>query len=897
MASTSIRLQVGLDASGLSSGLKQAGAAASAALSRVVGLRTSKRGKGEDAERYVELQKVQKAIAQQAVKVAAVREASAIKAEAAAKRELEYEQKMLAYQERRASIARRQEFNRQQQANAPIKALGESQARLAQLNRSADARPSTALLATPIAITRSASIFARLNGVLGTATQQVKGFGQSLRSSRPSSPSTGGATNGILGNVGGLQGFAGGFTLLGTASLARSLVDTEKKFQSLERNLQQATGIQNVSAEMDYLTKTSDRLGLSLLDSGKEYAKLTVAGNLVGLSAKENRNVFEGVATASAAMGLSAEDNGGVFRALTQILSKGTVQSEELKGQIGERIPGAFAIMARALKVSTSELTKMLEQGLVPAKEGVMVFAEELKKTFGESAAKGALGMAAAVNRMTTAIDTLKKSLLDGGLGTIFAKIIGDVTSLSSLISSGPLNSALKALADNAKSVSAAILGIGAGLGVSGGIAGLAVVISSLTPVVGALGVAISGLAIPVAGMVSSFIMAKDQAYGLGTVADEVGNRVGAMFEQVKTSLSGLNSIQADFTNLTLSATDTLTAAVTAISDILVSIANSLGSNATSGTQVIIKLLDNLTLLSDTVAVTVTKLTSLLPSSSTDTFAARAFPLPALVAKTVTSLFKDSKDGTPSLGFMDSIQKRIEDRDAARAKQAQDKLEEDRQNKIVVANSQAESDLVQSLKAAFAQVTATENLYKLRQTTGAKLDTFGTPDLTVTQRFAKSIREAFDSISKSFQGLEGDVVSIAQRFVNIVKETEQLQVANAGIQSYLNKLGPALTEAINAIDARRQTSMPTQVQQVTRYGTEAFGILSNNRQTNLDARAELSKAERTSRKEALEAKGRELLELNNERIQKNTEIMTRQAKAAEDLAKSLANNTENGVIP
>ena len=36
-----------------------------------------------------------------------------------------------------------------------------------------------------------------------------------------------------------------------------------------------------------------------------------------------------------------------------------TVQAEELRGQIGERLPGAFSTFAQAIGVSTAELDDM----------------------------------------------------------------------------------------------------------------------------------------------------------------------------------------------------------------------------------------------------------------------------------------------------------------------------------------------------------------------------------------------------------------------------------------------------------------------------------------------------------------------------------------------------------
>ena len=75
------------------------------------------------------------------------------------------------------------------------------------------------------------------------------------------------------------------------------------------------------------------------------------------------------VSKAATTLGLSSSEADGALLAVSQMMSKGTVQAEELRGQLGERLPGAFQIAARAMGVSTSELGKMLEAGQVIAED------------------------------------------------------------------------------------------------------------------------------------------------------------------------------------------------------------------------------------------------------------------------------------------------------------------------------------------------------------------------------------------------------------------------------------------------------------------------------------------------------------------------------------------------
>lgn len=59
----------------------------------------------------------------------------------------------------------------------------------------------------------------------------------------------------------------------------------------------------------------------------------------------------------------------GAFLALGQMISKGKVQAEELRGQLGERLPGAFQLAAKAMNMTTAELDKFMADGKLTAEE------------------------------------------------------------------------------------------------------------------------------------------------------------------------------------------------------------------------------------------------------------------------------------------------------------------------------------------------------------------------------------------------------------------------------------------------------------------------------------------------------------------------------------------------
>jgi tape measure domain-containing protein len=112
-------------------------------------------------------------------------------------------------------------------------------------------------------------------------------------------------------------------------------------------------------------------------------------------------------------MGLSAEDTEGIFLALGQMISKGTVQAEELRGQLGERLPGAFNLAAQAMGVTTAQLDKMLQNGQVVAKDFLPKFANELDKVYSAGVQLGSDGLNANTNRFNSALTNLYKTVGD----------------------------------------------------------------------------------------------------------------------------------------------------------------------------------------------------------------------------------------------------------------------------------------------------------------------------------------------------------------------------------------------------------------------------------------------------------------------------------------------------
>ncbi len=181
-----------------------------------------------------------------------------------------------------------------------------------------------------------------------------------------------------------------GFTLgiAGTVALGKSIFDTTAKLQSLNLALQQVVGSEEEAARVQtFLSQTAEDYGVNIQTLTQSYigfyagAKNAIESGKI--SAIQIQEIFQSVAKASGALGLSQDQQEGAFLAIQQMISKGNIQAEELRGQLSERLPGAFGILAKSMGVTEIELNKMLKDGKVLAAEVLPEFAKQLEKAYG----------------------------------------------------------------------------------------------------------------------------------------------------------------------------------------------------------------------------------------------------------------------------------------------------------------------------------------------------------------------------------------------------------------------------------------------------------------------------------------------------------------------------------
>src|SRR5690606_30741981 len=158
-----------------------------------------------------------------------------------------------------------------------------------------------------------------------------------------------------------------------------------------EKVLKTATESQKeFDKSMEFLQATAKKYQLNVMALGRNYSQLMTATRGTKLEGAQMKELFEATSIAATALQMSTDDVNGTFRAFIQMVSKGNVQAEELRGQLGERLVGAFNMAAKSMGVTTKELNKMLEQGQVLATDLLPKMAQHIKETFSQDSIEGA---------------------------------------------------------------------------------------------------------------------------------------------------------------------------------------------------------------------------------------------------------------------------------------------------------------------------------------------------------------------------------------------------------------------------------------------------------------------------------------------------------------------------
>lgn len=276
---------------------------------------------------------------------------------------------------------------------------------------------------------------AEFDRAFATGQRKIADLNRELSGTSVLARATGSAINFATGAVGQLA------AAFGLIEAGTKFIQVNNQIETLRRSLTLITGSTGAAAEkIRFLQETASNAGQSVGSVSDAYIKFTASATAAGIASTQVDAIFKSLVNAGGQLGLSSEKSTLALEALSQIAGKGTVSLEELRGQLGDSLPGALAIAAKGLDLTQAQLIKLVESGRLTAEEFFPAFRRGLEQTFGDPNNR-VDGLRASFNRLANEITKVAQRATDSTafklLGSTFdflaANIEGVVTALFGL--------------------------------------------------------------------------------------------------------------------------------------------------------------------------------------------------------------------------------------------------------------------------------------------------------------------------------------------------------------------------------------------------------------------------------------------------------------------------------
>ena len=192
-------------------------------------------------------------------------------------------------------------------------------------------------------------------------------------------------------------------------AIATQTFEVTKRFQVLENTINFLSGGTKAgAAQMQFLRSEIERTSSAIEPALQSYKKLAASTRNTSLEGKATNDLTSALMQAGTVFGLTGEELEGSILAISQVAGKGVVSMEELRGQLAERIPGAFQIAARSMGVTEQELFKLISTGQLAATDFLPKFAAQLSSETAGGVAGASNTVQASLTRLNNAITEIQ---------------------------------------------------------------------------------------------------------------------------------------------------------------------------------------------------------------------------------------------------------------------------------------------------------------------------------------------------------------------------------------------------------------------------------------------------------------------------------------------------------
>lgn len=217
--------------------------------------------------------------------------------------------------------------------------------------------------------------------------------------------------------------------LYGAINQANASIQAAANREGIRNQLSIAVGNdrQAIDEEYAYIKAQSQRIGIEFETAARGYAKFAASAKMAGRTKEEIRYIWEAFAEVGRVANLSTEDLDGIFKSLEQMFSKGKIMAEELRLQMGDRVPGAFQVFAAALKDTFPEFNKAMEQGLITS-DHVITAAKRYREIVGDQLPEAMQSLRAEQARLNTAVFEFQLAVADSGWADTYKEMLPIIT-------------------------------------------------------------------------------------------------------------------------------------------------------------------------------------------------------------------------------------------------------------------------------------------------------------------------------------------------------------------------------------------------------------------------------------------------------------------------------------
>lgn len=229
------------------------------------------------------------------------------------------------------------------------------------------------------------------------------------------------------------------YSVMGALNAYKAIMNAGLKRDSAQRAAKFVLGDKASEAET-FIRGLADKTGLNISEGLSSYAKFA-AGAKGSMSQEQTQELFGNATAMSRLMGLSNDELNGILKAFEQMASKGKIQAEELRGQLGDRMAGAFKLFAEALGMTATELDKAMKDGKILSSDTLPKVAKQMGLMIDKAG-----GWAEVAKSTQTALGKLANNW-DDTMVKIFSgsqdELNGFLSSMSSLLSEMGMSSSI----------------------------------------------------------------------------------------------------------------------------------------------------------------------------------------------------------------------------------------------------------------------------------------------------------------------------------------------------------------------------------------------------------------------------------------------------------------------